>query len=123
MILAPSICVSSSSDDAQVWAFVHANLNPEPRREYLSLLNFSADGLNAEVSQVTGAPVGTFDAQQLPDAPAEQSPQEGMFAAEAGSQEALICKAIGSGNFEAAVDLCLSQGNLTDALMLGINGG
>lgn len=119
----PTFTPAPSPEDQQIWSFVRANLAPEPRREFLTLLNVSARALNAEVEQVTRTPVGTFDVHQLPQAGPEQPPHEGMFSADGGSPEALVCKAIGLGNFEAAVDLCLSQGNIADALMLGINGG
>jgi hypothetical protein len=46
-----------------------------------------------------------------------------MFTAEHGSTEALICRAISLGDFEAAVDVCLSKEMYADAMMLGVAGG
>lgn len=118
----PSL-LSNRPEDKQAWEFIRANLSAEPRKEYLSLLGLNSDSLQREVTEVTHSRIGAFDVRQLRRSLEDDAPSVGMFSAKPGSREHLICKAISLGNFEAAVDLCLAHGNLTDALMLGIAGG
>ena len=75
------------------------------------------------MASVTQAPVGSFDVRSLRQGLQEQPPHVGMFTAQQGSTEALICRAVSLGDFEAAVDVCLSQEMYADAMMLGVAGG
>ncbi|NXT43858.1 SC31A protein, partial [Pelecanoides urinatrix] len=133
--------------EKNVWAFLKVNFEEDSRVKYLELLGYRKDDLRKKVN-VPGscacAPVESDES--VPDEGDEGQATEEQFLGEgvrdhkqetedlgsakktfnisvSGDVDGLITQALLTGNFESAVDLCLHDNRMADAIILAIAGG
>ncbi|NWY12943.1 SC31A protein, partial [Aphelocoma coerulescens] len=126
--------------ERNVWAFLKVNFEEDSRVKYLELLGYRKDDLRKKVN----APAES-DAS-VPNEGDEGQTTEEQFLGEtlkdhkketedlgsakttfnisvSGDVDGLISQALLTGNFESAVDLCLHDNRMADAIILAIAGG
>nr|KAF6502496.1 SEC31-like protein A, COPII coat complex component [Molossus molossus] len=127
------------------------NFEDDSRGKYLQLLGYSKEDLGKKITlalnKVDGPDVAPKDSDQVAQSDGEESPaaeeqllgehikkekQESEFLPSAegpfnisisGDIDGLITQALLTGNFESAVDLCLHDNRMADAIILAIAGG
>lgn len=137
--------------EKNVWSFLKVNFEDDSRGKYLELLGFRKEDLGAKIASVLSHVDGTEQTVKETD-PAVESDAEESDAAEepilgesvnlekkedgdaipsgetlnisvSGDVDGLITQALLTGNFESAVDLCLHDNRMADAIILAIAGG
>ncbi|NWH37326.1 SC31A protein, partial [Chloropsis hardwickii] len=125
--------------ERNVWAFLKVNFEEDSRVRYLELLGYRKDDLRKKVN----APAESDGS--VPDEGDEGQTTEEQFLGEtlkghkktedlgsakttfnisvSGDVDGLITQALLTGNFESAVDLCLHDNRMADAIILAIAGG
>uniref|UniRef100_A0A8B9VPT6 Protein transport protein Sec31A n=1 Tax=Anas zonorhyncha TaxID=75864 RepID=A0A8B9VPT6_9AVES len=146
------IDMAQADFEKNVWAFLKVNFEEDSRAKYLELLGYRKDDLRNKVN-VPGswACVKCFAAPAESDASVPNERDEGQAAEEpflgervkdnkqetedvgsakktfnisvSGDVDGLITQALLTGNFESAVDLCLHDNRMADAIILAIAGG
>uniref|UniRef100_U3IRX8 Protein transport protein Sec31A n=1 Tax=Anas platyrhynchos platyrhynchos TaxID=8840 RepID=U3IRX8_ANAPP len=146
------IDMAQADFEKNVWAFLKVNFEEDSRAKYLELLGYRKDDLRNKVN-VPGswACVKCFAAPTESDASLLNERDEGQAAEEpflgervkdnkqetedvgsakktfnisvSGDVDGLITQALLTGNFESAVDLCLHDNRMADAIILAIAGG
>ncbi|NWI24188.1 SC31A protein, partial [Sula dactylatra] len=132
--------------EKNVWAFLKVNFEEDSRVKYLELLGYRKDDLTKKVN-VPGscacAPTESEDSE--PNKGDEGQATQEQFLGErvkdhkqeaedlgsaktfniavSGDVDGLITQALLTGNFESAVDLCLHDNRMADAIILAIAGG
>uniref|UniRef100_A0A8C0FM60 Protein transport protein Sec31A n=1 Tax=Bubo bubo TaxID=30461 RepID=A0A8C0FM60_BUBBB len=100
--------------EKNVWAFLKVNFEEDSRVKYLELLGYRKDDLrkkclhnlkNYQETEDLGSAKKTFNISV------------------SGDVDGLITQALLTGNFESAVDLCLHDNRMADAIILAISGG
>ncbi|KAM6440988.1 protein transport protein Sec31A isoform 11-T12 [Liasis olivaceus] len=138
--------------ERNVWSFLKVHFEEDSRGKYLELLGYKKDGLGPKITSTLAkeSPQGRDqdEAHEEPDQLAQTDGGEGLAAkdqllaesknAEAdsllptnetfnisvtGDIDGLITQALLTGNFESAVDLCLHDNRMADAIILAIAGG
>ncbi|XP_057358379.1 protein transport protein Sec31A isoform X14 [Manis pentadactyla] len=145
------IDVSQTEFERNVWSFLKVNFEDDSRGKYLELLGYRKEDLGKKIAsalnKVDGPNVTLKDSEQVPQSDGEESPaageqllrehikeekQESEFLPSAGGTfnisisgdiDGLITQALLTGNFESAVDLCLHDNRMADAIILAIAGG
>ncbi|XP_023606123.1 protein transport protein Sec31A isoform X13 [Myotis lucifugus] len=145
------IDASQSDFEKHVWSFLKVNFEDDSRGKYLQLLGYSKEDLGKKIAlalnKVDGPNVALKDSDQVAQSDGEESPaaeeqllgehikeekQESEFLPSAGGPfnisisgdiDGLITQALLTGNFESAVDLCLHDNRMADAIILAIAGG
>ncbi|XP_036193846.1 protein transport protein Sec31A isoform X14 [Myotis myotis] len=145
------IDASQSDFEKNVWSFLKVNFEDDSRGKYLQLLGYSKEDLGKKIAlalnKVDGPNVALKDSDQVAQSDGEESPaaeeqllgehikeekQESEFLPSAGGPfnisisgdiDGLITQALLTGNFESAVDLCLHDNRMADAIILAIAGG
>lgn len=145
------IDASQSEFEKNVWSFLKVNFEDDSRGKYLELLGYRKEDLGKKIAlalnKVDGPDVALKDSDQLAQSDGEESPaaeeqllgehikeekQESEFLPSAGRPfnisisgdiDGLITQALLTGNFESAVDLCLHDNRMADAIILAIAGG
>ncbi|KAM7155710.1 protein transport protein Sec31A isoform 2-T3 [Molossus nigricans] len=145
------IDASQSEFEKSVWSFLKVNFEDDSRGKYLQLLGYSKEDLGKKITlalnKVDGPDVAPKDSDQVAQSDGEESPaaeeqllgehitkekQESEFLPSAegpfnisisGDIDGLITQALLTGNFESAVDLCLHDNRMADAIILAIAGG
>uniref|UniRef100_A0A8C9ABN1 Protein transport protein Sec31A n=1 Tax=Prolemur simus TaxID=1328070 RepID=A0A8C9ABN1_PROSS len=111
--------------EKNVWSFLKVNFEDDSRGKYLELLGYRKEDLGKKIAlalnKVDGADVRIKEEKQesefLPSA-------GGTFNISiSGDIDGLITQALLTGNFESAVDLCLHDNRMADAIILAIAGG
>ncbi|XP_069341517.1 protein transport protein Sec31A isoform X23 [Eulemur rufifrons] len=111
--------------EKNVWSFLKVNFEDDSRGKYLELLGYKKEDLGKKIAlalnKVDGADVRIKEEKQesefLPSA-------GGTFNISiSGDIDGLITQALLTGNFESAVDLCLHDNRMADAIILAIAGG
>ncbi|XP_009992170.1 PREDICTED: protein transport protein Sec31A [Chaetura pelagica] len=98
--------------EKNVWAFLKANFEEDTRIKYLGLLGYKKDDLRKK---------GMKDhIQETEDLKSAKKP---FNISVSGDVDGLITQALLMGNFESAVDLCLHDNRMADAIILAIAGG
>uniref|UniRef100_A0AAR2JHM0 Protein transport protein Sec31A n=1 Tax=Pygocentrus nattereri TaxID=42514 RepID=A0AAR2JHM0_PYGNA len=144
--------ISSAPSEAEqdIWRFLLVNFEDEARVKFLRLLGFSKDELEKKISSCLGKklqPNGhaldvndlaekmqTLSAQRADDGSESAAPPTDFFSQiqkektpfhipVSADTDGLISQALLVGNFEGAVDLCLSDGRYAEAILLSISGG
>ncbi|KAG9267521.1 protein transport protein Sec31A-like isoform X2 [Astyanax mexicanus] len=144
--------ISSAPSEAEqdIWRFLLVNFEDEARVKFLRLLGFSKDELEKKISSSLGKklqPNGhgldvndltekmqTLSAQRADDESGTVTPPTDFFSQiqkektpfhipVSADTDGLISQALLVGNFEGAVDLCLSDGRYAEAILLSISGG
>uniref|UniRef100_A0A4W3HMM8 Protein transport protein Sec31A n=1 Tax=Callorhinchus milii TaxID=7868 RepID=A0A4W3HMM8_CALMI len=99
--------------ERNMWGFLKVNFEKDSRHKYLELLGYQPEEL-AEKDDVA------LDES----APEMQDTDEAKFnISVSGDVDGLIKQALLTGNFEGAVDLCLHDNRMADAIILAIAGG
>ncbi|XP_040180837.1 protein transport protein Sec31A isoform X9 [Rana temporaria] len=137
--------------EKNVWSFLKVNFEDDSRGKYLELLGFRKEDLGAKIASVLSHTDGAQEAEKDSDQ-AVESDEEGSEPTEelslgenlsvskadvgdtvpsgetfnlsvSGDVDGLITQALLMGNFESAVDLCLHDNRMADAIILAIAGG
>uniref|UniRef100_A0A8C0XEA2 Protein transport protein Sec31A n=1 Tax=Castor canadensis TaxID=51338 RepID=A0A8C0XEA2_CASCN len=142
------IDASQTDFEKNVWSFLKVNFEDDSRGKYLELLGFRKEDLGKKIAlalnKVDGSNVALKDSDQVAQSDGEESPaaeeqllgecfkeerQESEFLSSArgtfsisisGDIDGLITQALLTGNFESAVDLCLHDNRMADAIILAI---
>uniref|UniRef100_A0A8D0NEK7 Protein transport protein Sec31A n=1 Tax=Sus scrofa TaxID=9823 RepID=A0A8D0NEK7_PIG len=145
------IDASQTEFEKNVWSFLKVNFEDDSRGKYLELLGYRKEDLGKKIAlalnKVDGPDVALTDSDQLAQSDGEESPaageqllgecikeekQESEFLPSAGGTfnisvsgdiDGLITQALLTGDFESAVDLCLHDNRMADAIILAIAGG
>ncbi|XP_014720697.2 protein transport protein Sec31A isoform X15 [Equus asinus] len=145
------IDASQTEFEKNVWSFLKVNFENDSRGKYLELLGYRKEDLGKKIAlalnKVDGTDVALKDSDQLAQSDGEESPaaeeqllgehikeekEESEFLPSAGKTfnisisgdiDGLITQALLTGNFESAVDLCLHDNRMADAIILAIAGG
>ncbi|XP_006250751.1 protein transport protein Sec31A isoform X26 [Rattus norvegicus] len=107
------IDASQTDFEKNVWSFLKVNFEEDSRGKYLELLGYRREDLGEkrikeekqECDFLPSAGGGTFNISV------------------SGDIDGLITRALLTGNFESAVDLCLHDNRMADAIILAIAGG
>ncbi|KAM5282734.1 protein transport protein Sec31A isoform 24-T42 [Hipposideros larvatus] len=145
------IDASQTEFEKNVWSFLKVNFEDDSRGKYLELLGYRKEDLGKKIAlalnKVDGPDVALKDSDQVAQSDGEESSaaeeqllgehikeekQEAEFLPSAGGTfnlsisgdiDGLITQALLTGNFESAVDLCLHDNRMADAIILAIAGG
>ncbi|KAM4854509.1 protein transport protein Sec31A isoform 17-T18 [Thomomys bottae] len=145
------IDASQTEFEKNVWSFLKVNFEDDSRGKYLELLGYRKEDLGKKIAlalnKMDGSDVALKDSDQVAQSDGEESPaaeeqllgecvkeekQESEFLPSAkgtfnisisGDIDGLITQALLTGNFESAVDLCLHDNRMADAIILAIAGG
>ncbi|XP_040823383.1 protein transport protein Sec31A-like [Ochotona curzoniae] len=145
------IDASQTEFEKNVWSFLKVNFEDDSRGKYLELLGYRKEDLRKKIAlalnKVDGTDVALTDSGPGAQSDGEESPaaeeqllaernkeetQESEFLPSAGGTfnisvsgdiDGLITRALLTGNFESAVDLCLHDNRMADAIILAIAGG
>ncbi|XP_063166072.1 protein transport protein Sec31A isoform X7 [Candoia aspera] len=138
--------------ERNVWSFLKVHFEEDSRGKYLELLGYKKDGLGQKITSALTkeSPQGRDqdEAHEEPDQLAQTDGGEGLAAKDqllaeskhakadsllptdetfnisvTGDIDGLITQALLTGNFESAVDLCLHDNRMADAIILAIAGG
>uniref|UniRef100_A0A8C9B227 Protein transport protein Sec31A n=1 Tax=Phocoena sinus TaxID=42100 RepID=A0A8C9B227_PHOSS len=106
------IDASQTEFEKNVWSFLKVNFEDDSRGKYLELLGYRKEDLGKkrikeekQESEFLPSAGGTFNISI------------------SGDIDGLITQALLTGNFESAVDLCLHDNRMADAIILAIAGG
>ncbi|XP_010627233.1 protein transport protein Sec31A isoform X12 [Fukomys damarensis] len=106
------IDASQTEFEKNVWSFLKVNFEDDSRGKYLELLGFRKEDLGKKCIKEEKQ-----ESEFLPSA-------GGTFNISVnGDIDGLITQALLTGNFESAVDLCLHDNRMADAIILAIAGG
>ncbi|NXE24467.1 SC31A protein, partial [Ardeotis kori] len=131
--------------EKNVWAFLKVNFEEDSRVKYLELLGYRKDDLRKKVNALLMDTHAESD-ESVPNEGDEGQAMEEQFLGErtkdhkqetedlgsakrtfnisvSGDVDGLITQALLTGNFESAVDLCLHDNRMADAIILAIAGG
>ncbi|KAM7155718.1 protein transport protein Sec31A isoform 9-T11 [Molossus nigricans] len=119
------IDASQSEFEKSVWSFLKVNFEDDSRGKYLQLLGYSKEDLGKKITlalnKVDGPDVHiTKEKQESEFLPSAEGPFNISIS---GDIDGLITQALLTGNFESAVDLCLHDNRMADAIILAIAGG
>ncbi|XP_023078220.1 protein transport protein Sec31A isoform X14 [Piliocolobus tephrosceles] len=145
------IDASQTEFEKNVWSFLKVNFEDDSRGKYLELLGYRKEDLGKKIALALnkgdGADVALKDSDQVAQSDGEESPaaeeqllgehikeekEESEFLPSSGGTfnisisgdiDGLITQALLTGNFESAVDLCLHDNRMADAIILAIAGG
>ncbi|XP_059005979.1 protein transport protein Sec31A isoform X27 [Mustela lutreola] len=116
---------SQTEFEKNVWSFLKVNFEDDSRGKYLELLGYRKEDLGKKIAVALSKVDG-------PNACIKEGKQESEFLLSAGGTfnisisgdiDGLITQALLTGNFESAVDLCLHDNRMADAIILAIAGG
>ncbi|XP_066892055.1 protein transport protein Sec31A isoform X16 [Kogia breviceps] len=119
------IDASQTEFEKNVWSFLKVNFEDDSRGKYLELLGYRKEDLGKKIALALNKVDG-------PDVRIKEEKQEAEFLPSAGGTfnisisgdiDGLITQALLTGNFESAVDLCLHDNRMADAIILAIAGG
>eukprot|EP00095_Tigriopus_kingsejongensis_P008051 maker-scaffold201_size263271-snap-gene-1.32 protein:Tk08051 transcript:maker-scaffold201_size263271-snap-gene-1.32-mRNA-1 annotation:"hypothetical protein CAPTEDRAFT_20326" len=146
------ISSASQSDEQEVWRFIKANFGDNPRLDFLDLLGYNPEQVTSLVEATSGVKVvkarndpvndlandlgnldSTLDKEGAFEAIAanadlndtlESEVSRKPFKIDTGeSPSGLLVKTLLTGNIELAVELCLEQNRMADAIVLASQGG
>ncbi|XP_010295324.1 PREDICTED: protein transport protein Sec31A isoform X3 [Phaethon lepturus] len=106
------IDMAQADFEKNVWAFLKVNFEEDSRVKYLELLGYRKDDLRKK--RVNDCKQETEDLR---------SAKMTFNISVSGDVDGLITQALLTGNFESAVDLCLHDNRMADAVILAIAGG
>ncbi|XP_010592405.1 protein transport protein Sec31A isoform X5 [Loxodonta africana] len=116
---------SQTEFEKNVWSFLKVNFEDDSRGKYLELLGYRKEDLGKKIALALNKMDG-------PDVRIKEEKQESEFLPSAAGTfnisisediDGLITQALLTGNFESAVDLCLHDNRMADAIILAIAGG
>ncbi|XP_067153533.1 protein transport protein Sec31A isoform X6 [Apteryx mantelli] len=123
------IDMAQADFERNVWAFLKVNFEEDSRVKYLELLGYRKEDLRKKVTSA-------LNKESLADGELgerlkdhKREPEDSVSAKKTfnisvnGDVDGLITQALLTGNFESAVDLCLHDNRMADAIILAIAGG
>ncbi|XP_033070151.1 protein transport protein Sec31A isoform X17 [Trachypithecus francoisi] len=119
------IDASQTEFEKNVWSFLKVNFEDDSRGKYLELLGYRKEDLGKKIALALNKVDGA-------DVPIKEEKEESEFLPSSGGTfnisisgdiDGLITQALLTGNFESAVDLCLHDNRMADAIILAIAGG
>uniref|UniRef100_A0A803XUI0 Protein transport protein Sec31A n=1 Tax=Meleagris gallopavo TaxID=9103 RepID=A0A803XUI0_MELGA len=134
------IDMAQADFERNVWAFLKVNFEEDSRAKYLELLGYRKDDLKNKVSvaescacvkyfvdgficQVQPCIINVFICDNKQETEDLGSARKTFNISVSGDVDGLITQALLTGNFESAVDLCLHDNRMADAIILAIAGG
>ncbi|NWX15394.1 SC31A protein, partial [Aegotheles bennettii] len=141
------IDMAQADFEKNVWAFLKVNFEEDSRVKYLGLLGYRKDDLKEKVNVPGSCACAPAESDEsVPNEGDEGLATEEQFLGESmkdrkqetenlgsakktfnisvsGDVDGLITQALLTGNFESAVDLCLHDNRMADAIILAIAGG
>ncbi|KAM8971185.1 protein transport protein Sec31A isoform X6 [Sarcophilus harrisii] len=145
------IDASQTDFEKNVWSFLKVNFEDDSRGKYLELLGYRKEDLGKKIALALkkgeGPELVLKDSDQLAPSDGQEShaAEENFFGeitkeenqeteislssggtfniSVSGDIDGLITQALLTGNFESAVDLCLHDNRMADAIILAIAGG
>ncbi|KAM6266371.1 protein transport protein Sec31A isoform 13-T14 [Spheniscus humboldti] len=123
------IDMAQADFEKNVWAFLKVNFEEDSRVKYLELLGYRKENLRKKI-------ISTLNKDGLADGDLGERVKDHKQETEdlgpakktfnisvSGDVDGLITQALLTGNFESAVDLCLHDNRMADAIILAIAGG
>ncbi|XP_023078222.1 protein transport protein Sec31A isoform X15 [Piliocolobus tephrosceles] len=119
------IDASQTEFEKNVWSFLKVNFEDDSRGKYLELLGYRKEDLGKKIALALNKGDGA-------DVHIKEEKEESEFLPSSGGTfnisisgdiDGLITQALLTGNFESAVDLCLHDNRMADAIILAIAGG
>ncbi|NXW45513.1 SC31A protein, partial [Nyctiprogne leucopyga] len=141
------IDMAQADFEKNVWAFLKVNFEEDSRVKYLELLGYRKDDLRKKVNMLESCAFAPTESDEsVPNKGDEGQATEEQLLGErvkdheqeteelgsakttfnisvSGDVDGLITQALLTGNFESAVDLCLHDNRMADAIILAIAGG
>ncbi|XP_064917848.1 protein transport protein Sec31A isoform X29 [Columba livia] len=123
------IDMAKADFEKNVWAFLKVNFEEDSRVKYLELLGYKKDDLRKKITSAINRESLADDdlGEQAKDHKQETedlgSAKKTFNISVSGDVDGLITQALLTGNFESAVDLCLHDNRMADAIILAIAGG
>uniref|UniRef100_A0A8C4V1R2 Protein transport protein Sec31A n=1 Tax=Falco tinnunculus TaxID=100819 RepID=A0A8C4V1R2_FALTI len=122
------IDMAQADFEKNVWAFLKVNFEEDSRVKYLELLGYRKDDVRKKVNMPGSCAPAESDESALNEgdegqATEEQSLGQVSVALLSNYVDGLITQTLLTGNFESAVDLCLHDNRMADAIILAIAGG
>ncbi|NWR74330.1 SC31A protein, partial [Centropus unirufus] len=141
------IDMAQADFEKNLWAFLKVNFEEDSRVKYLELLGYRKDDLTKKVNVPGNCACDPTDCDKsVPEEEVEDQATVEQFLGErvedhkhesedlgsakkrfnisvSGDVDGLITQALLTGNFESAVDLCLHDNRMADAIILAIAGG
>uniref|UniRef100_A0A669PV30 Protein transport protein Sec31A n=1 Tax=Phasianus colchicus TaxID=9054 RepID=A0A669PV30_PHACC len=105
------IDMAQADFERNVWAFLKVNFEEDSRAKYLELLGYRKDDLRNKVSVAESCACVKYFVDGF------------ILHCSLADVDGLITQALLTGNFESAVDLCLHDNRMADAIILAIAGG
>uniref|UniRef100_A0A8C9EJ22 Protein transport protein Sec31A n=1 Tax=Pavo cristatus TaxID=9049 RepID=A0A8C9EJ22_PAVCR len=118
------IDMAQADFERNVWAFLKVNFEEDSRAKYLDLLGYRKDDLRNKVRFLkirVCIPNRAKDNKQ--ETEVLGSARKTFSISVSGDVDGLITQALLTGDFESAVDLCLHDNRMADAIILAIAGG
>ncbi|KAM6205888.1 protein transport protein Sec31A isoform 7-T8 [Sarcoramphus papa] len=123
------IDMAQADFEKNVWAFLKVNFEEDSRVKYLELLGYRKDDLRKKITSTLNKE-GLADGDLGERVKDHKQETEDLGSAKktfnisvSGDVDGLITQALLTGNFESAVDLCLHDNRMADAIILAIAGG
>ncbi|XP_014444427.1 protein transport protein Sec31A isoform X5 [Tupaia chinensis] len=118
------IDTSQTEFEKNVWSFLKVNFEDDSRGRYLELLGYRKEDLGKKIALALNKVDGA-DMHIKEEKTSEFLPLPGgtFNISISGDIDGLITQALLTGNFESAVDLCLHDNRMADAIILAIAGG
>ncbi|XP_030347185.1 protein transport protein Sec31A isoform X5 [Strigops habroptila] len=123
------IDMAQADFEKNVWAFLKVNFEEDSRVKYLELLGYRKDDLRKKITSTLNEE-GLADGDLGERVKDHKQETEDLGTAKttfnisvSGDVDGLITQALLTGNFESAVDLCLHDNRMADAIILAIAGG
>uniref|UniRef100_A0A8C4UXX1 Protein transport protein Sec31A n=1 Tax=Falco tinnunculus TaxID=100819 RepID=A0A8C4UXX1_FALTI len=115
------IDMAQADFEKNVWAFLKVNFEEDSRVKYLELLGYRKDDVRKKVNMPGSCACRVKDHKQ--EAEVAGSAKTTFNISVSGDVDGLITQTLLTGNFESAVDLCLHDNRMADAIILAIAGG
>ncbi|XP_065490942.1 protein transport protein Sec31A isoform X12 [Caloenas nicobarica] len=123
------IDMAQADFEKNVWAFLKVNFEEDSRVKYLELLGYKKDDLRKKITSALNKESLADD--NLGERAKDHKQETGDLGSAkttfnisvSGDVDGLITQALLTGNFESAVDLCLHDNRMADAIILAIAGG
>ncbi|XP_060043937.1 protein transport protein Sec31A isoform X7 [Erinaceus europaeus] len=116
---------SQTEFEKNVWSFLKVNFEDDSRGKYLELLGYKKEDLGKKIALALNEVDGPYVRIKKEKQDSEFLPLPGgtFNISISGDVDGLITQALLTGNFESAVDLCLHDNRMADAIILAIAGG
>uniref|UniRef100_A0A8D2KYL5 Protein transport protein Sec31A n=1 Tax=Varanus komodoensis TaxID=61221 RepID=A0A8D2KYL5_VARKO len=120
------IAAAKNDFEKNVWSFLKVHFEEDSRSKYLELLGYRKDDLGKKITSALSK--NSLHGRELNEITKDEvdvlpSANETFNISVTGDIDGLITQALLTGNFEGAVDLCLHDNRMADAIILATAGG